>query len=219
MNKNFEYNNVIKSVRIFSKNTKLYVDYRINTKYIINDKERIRFSTGIKDTVKNKYDLEQNIKTIVLNHYLDSNNIKNPNKLYLKDIALIALNEDKNNRTQDTHNDYIRIYKQFIKPIFANTLLKDIKPKDIKQWKNDLLNKRTLSKARFTKYYRTFNFIMKYAYVNEYISKNPMDLVDKKSNSFKKINNTSRKYYFNILIYILKLETVIFPALISFILS
>ncbi len=191
---NIDYKNLVKSVRIFAKHNKLYVDYRINTAFII-DKDRIRFSTGIKDIKKNKYNLEENIEDVVLNHYLDTYNIKNPNKLYLKDIALIALNEDKDNRSEDTHEDYLNIYDNFIKPTFANTLLKDIKPRDIKKWKNDLLNEKHFSKSRFTKYYRTLNFIMKYAYMNEYISKNPMDLVDKKSKAYKTSQTSSMKYY------------------------
>lgn len=196
LNTTFELDEIIKSQRVFSKNGKLHVDYRINTKYIFDGKERIRFSTGVLDTTRNKQRMESEALTLSVNHYLKSNDLKNPNEIYLRDIALEALNEDRDNRAEDTHDDYVKIYEKYIEPVFANKLVTDIKTRDIKAWKNNLLNEKHLSKSRFTKYYRTLNFIIKYAYVNEYIDKNPMELVDKRSKSLKQPNtNLAMKYY------------------------
>jgi len=196
LNTEINVNEIIKSQRVFSKNGKLYIDYRINFNYVINDKERIRFSTGVLDSIINKQKLEKEVYSLALKHYLDNNGIKNPNEVYVKDIAMDALNEDKDNRADDTHEDYIRIYEKYISPIFSEKLITNVKAKDIKAWKNSLLNEKQLSKSRFTKYYRTLNFIIKYAYINEYIDKNPMDLVDKRSKIFKQPNSeSSMKYY------------------------
>ena len=196
LNTTFELDEIIKSQRVFSKNGKLHIDYRINAKYIFDDKERIRFSTGVDDTPRNKQRIENDSRKLAVDHYLKSNDLKNPNEIYLRDIAMDALNEDRDNRAEDTHDDYVKIYEKYIEPIFGSKLVPDIKTRDIKAWKSNLLNKKHLSKSRFTKYYRTLNFIIKYAYVNEYIDKNPMELVDKRSKSLKNPNpNLAMKYY------------------------
>lgn len=195
LNTSLEVDEIIKSQRVFAKNGKLHIDYRVNQKYIVDKKERIRFSTGIDDTIRNKSRVVNESPLLALNHYLKSNNLKNPNEIYLKDIAIDALEEDIDNRANDTHADYITIYENYIKPIFGDMLITDVKVKDLKAWKNDLINSKQLSKSRFNKYYRTLNFIMKYAYLNEYIDKNPMDLVDKKSKAYRSSTQASTKYY------------------------
>ncbi len=74
---------------------------------------------------------------------------------------------------------HFKIYTKYIKPYFGNKHLADIKVTDLKAWKNNLIESHQLSKSRFNKYYRTFNFIWNYALVNEMIDKNPLALVDK----------------------------------------
>lgn len=196
LSKDTDFTQIIKTVRVFEKNDKLHIDYRINEKYVIDEKERSRFSLGIDATKKNLQTIEKDIYSLALNHYLKTNDIKNPNEIYLKDIAMEALDEEKDNRAEDTHEDYVKIYEKYILPVFGDMLLVDIKARHIKAWKNDLLNEKKLSKSRFNKYYRTLNFIIKYVYINELIDKNPMELVDKKSKIFKdKPNQTAMKYY------------------------
>ena len=196
LNKDTDLTQIIKTARVFEKNTKLHIDYRLHDKYIIKGIGRIRFSLGMDFSQKNLQNIEKDATTLALEHYLKTNGIKNPNETYLKDIAMEALDEEKDNRADDTHEDYVNIYEKYILPVFGNMLLVNIKAKDIKAWKSNLLNERRLGKSRFTKYYRTLNFIIKYAYINELIDKNPMELVDKRSKLF---NNTtghdSMKYY------------------------
>ncbi len=196
INKEINIEEIIKTIRIFEKNNKIHLDYRVNEKYIINGKERCRFSLGIDITKQNLEKVEKDIYSLALNHYLKSNGLKNPNEISLKDIAMDALNEDKDNRSEDTHQDYVKIYESSIFPIFGDMLLNDIKARHIKIWKSNILNDKNLSKSRFNKYYRTLNFIFKYLYVNELIDKNPMDFVDKKSKVFKdNSTQTAMKYY------------------------
>ncbi len=187
--------NVIKTARIFEKHSKINIDYRINEEYVINGIGRVRFSLGIEYNKKNILELESKIKDLALEHYLKTNKISDSKEIYFKDIAIEALNEEKDNRASDTHEDYIKICEKYILPIFGEMRLVDIKAKDIKAWKNNLLNDKNLSKSRFNKYYRTLNFIIKYSYVNEMIEKNIMDLVDKKSKIFKDNKSSSVKYY------------------------
>lgn len=187
---------VIKSSRVFFKNGRLHLDYRLQPKYAKEENKRTRFSTGIEDTKRNRQRIENNSLELALSHYLENNGVKSPKDIYLKDIALDALNEDRDNRAEDTHQDYLNIYENYIEPIFGGMLITEIKAKDIKVWKNNLLSQKKLSKSRFVKYYRTLNFIINYAYINEYIERNPMDLVDKKSKAYKlPSSDSSTKYY------------------------
>ena len=195
-NKDVDFTQIIKTVRVFEKNNKLHLDYRINEKYVIDGTERSRFSLGIEASKRNLQSIEKDASSFALEHYLKTNGIRNPNEIYLKDIAMEALDEEKDNRADDTHEDYIKIYEKYILPIFGDMLLIDIKARHIKAWKSNLLSERNLSKSRFYKYYRTLNFIIKYVYVNELIDKNPMELVDKKSKIFKdNPSQTAMKYY------------------------
>lgn len=196
LNDEMELSGIIKTSRVFEKNGKLHIDYRINEKYIIDEVSRTRFSLGIISNKSNLQNVEKRVYDLALEHYLKVNKIKNPTELYFKDIAIEALEEEKDNRSEDTHADYIKIYENHIYPTFGDMLVVDIKAKHIKAWKNELLNEKKLSKSRFNKYYRTLNFIIKYIYINELLDKNPMDFVDKKSKIFKSNpTQTSMKYY------------------------
>ena len=146
LNKDIDFTEIIKTVRVFEKNNKLHLDYRINEKYVIDGTERSRFSLGIEATKKNLQTVEKDTYSLALEHYLKINDIKNPNKIYLKDIAMEALDEDKDNRGEDTHEDYVKIYEKYILTVLGDMLLVDIKARHIKAWKDDLLNENKLSK-------------------------------------------------------------------------
>jgi|GEM_PF-1433711 integrase len=190
-----EHEDLLKSVRVYKKGGKVCLDYRLVDEYRKDGKERIRFSLKLDDTPLNMQRTEREKYSLALEHFL-SNNEVNDGNYTIEDIALKALNEDKHNRAEDTHNDYIQIYTKYIKPYFGNKHLADIKVTHLKDWKNNLIESHKLSKSRFTKYYRTFNFIWNYALVNEMIDKNPLALVDKKSKQFSKSkSDASQKYY------------------------
>ena len=190
-----EHEDLLKSVRVYSKGGKICLDYRLVDEYRKNGQDRIRFSLKLDDTPLNLQRTERDKYALALEHFL-SNNEVNDGNYTIDDIALKALDEDRHNRAEDTHNDYIQIYTKYIKPHFGNKHLADIKVTDLKAWKNNLIESHKLSKSRFNKYYRTFNFIWHYALVNEMIDKNPLGLVDKKSKQFSKSeSDSSQKYY------------------------
>jgi len=194
-----EYPNVemiIKSARVFQKNSLLYIDYRVNTPYRTDGKDRTRFSTGEKATRRAFQRIDREKYTLSLTHYLEATTLLDGANLLLETIALEALEEGRHNRQSDVQNDYLTIYEKFIQPHFGKSVLRDIKVSHIKAWKTDLLTKQNLSKARFIKYFRTLNFIFKYALENEIIDKNPVSLVDKKSKLFSKSKkNLDNLYY------------------------
>jgi len=186
---------IIKTVRVYPKDGLIYEDYRLYPEYRKEGQERIRFSTGEVYSKRALQRVERDKFSLALNHYLESHELSD-GTIYLRDVALDALNEDKGNRQDDIHNDYLSIYHNFIKPVLGDMLLEDIKVSDIKRWKNDLLSTQKLSKSRYQKYHRTLNFIMQYAYLNEFIIKNPVALVDKKSKLFTQSkHDASKKYY------------------------
>ena len=190
-----EHEYLLKSVRVYSKGGKVNLDYRLVDEYRKNGQERIRFSLKLDDTPLNLQRTEREKYALALKHFLSNNEVNDGNYM-IDEIALTALDEDRHNRAEDTHNDYIQIYTKYIKPYFGNKYLADIKVSDLKAWKNNLIESHQLSQSRFNKYYRTFNFIWHYALVNEMIDKNPLALVDKKSKQFSKSkSDSSQKYY------------------------
>lgn len=191
-----QMDSIIKSVRVFEKDGVLYIDYRINPEYRKEGKDRIRFSTKEQSTRRSVQRIERDKYSIALAHYLESTTVLDGANLTLGKIALDAINEDRGNRQDDVHNDYLKIYEVYIKPTFEHSVLREIKVSDVKSWKNALLENHELSRSRYMKYHRTLNFIFKYALENEMIDRNPVALVDKRSKRFTKSKrNQSEKYY------------------------
>ena len=191
-----QMDNIIKSVRVYEKGGYIHMDYRVNTAYRHNGKERTRFSTGMEYSRRSMQRVEREKYAMALDHYLENTTVQDGANLTLGVIALDAINEDKGNRQEDTHNDYLRIYESYIKPTFEHSILQEIKVSDVKAWKNNLLEKHNLSRSRYTKYHRTLNFILKYALENEMIDRNPATLVDKKSKLFTQSKSMhGEKYY------------------------
>lgn len=187
---------IIKSVRVFEKDGIIYLDYRINSEYKKNGKERTRFSTGEQSTRRSLQRFERDKYASALAHYLETTTVLDEAKLTVGEIALDAINEDRGNRSIEVHKDYLQIYEKHIKPTFQHSVLNDIKVSDVKTWKNKLLETHAMSRSRFLKFARVLNFILKYALENELIDKNPASLVDKKSKLFSKPKrNQSEKYY------------------------
>ena len=187
---------IIKSVRIFEKNGNINIDYTVNIQYIKDSKNRVRFSTGIEATKRNQMQIDRNKHQLATEHYLKNNTIKT-DIVYFKDIALQAIKEDEHSRTQSTQADYESIYTREIAPTFDDMILEDIRISQIKSWQVCLLEKRPMSRARYVKHHRVLNFIFKYAFMNEYINKNLMELVEIKSNLFVESSRDKSKMYYS----------------------
>ena len=187
---------IIKSVRVYKKDTMIHMDYRVNSAYRKDGKDRIRFSTGEVYGKRAMVRVEREKFQRALEHYLENTAIIDEDNLTVGDIALDAINDGRGNRQDDTHNDYLAIYDFYIKSFFETKRLKDVKVLDIKRWKDTLLKANKLSRSRYIKYHRCLNFIFQYALENEMIDRNPASLVDKKSKLFvaskKSLDN---KYY------------------------
>jgi integrase len=129
---------------------------------------------------------------------LDNNHVKNSDNenLTVDDIALEALNQGRGDRNLATHTDILSIYEKQIKPYLGDRYLSDIKISDIKTWKYNTLSRKSLSKARYVKYHRTLNFIFQHALENDLVTKNVVDLVDRKSKLFTKTKKSEKDQYY-----------------------
>ncbi len=187
---------IIKSARLFEKGGTVSIDYRVYPEYKKDGKARTRFSTGIAYGKRTMLRIEREKYQRALEHYLQHTTLVDENTLTVGDIALEALEDGKSYRQEDIHKDYLNIYESFIKPVFEHKVLREIKVLDVKRWKDDLLKKRKLSRGRYLKYHRCLNFIFRFSLENEYIDKNVVALVDKKSNLFaKREKSLDNKYY------------------------
>lgn len=191
-----DLDSVIKSVRAYESGTFIHLDYRVSSQYRIDGKERTRFSTGVVFSKRALQRVEREKYTLALEHYLANTQIIDEAKLTIDDIAMDAIEDDRTNRQNDVHNDYIQIYNNSIKPSFGKMLLSVVKVSDVKLWKSKLLKNHPMSKSRYAKFHQVLNFIFKYALENEMIDRNPAALVDKKSKLFTKSKiKAGEKYY------------------------
>ncbi len=195
VNSAIELNEIIKSVRVYSNDKNiLYIDYRLYPTYRTQGKDRARFSLGKPYTKRLMQQIERDKFAIAFNHFLENNDLTDGN-VYFKDIAWDAIQEESDNRMADIQLDYENIYKKHIAEDFDEMLLDDIKVSDLKEWKKKLLTKHPMSFSRYKKYHRVMNMIFKFAYMNEYLSKNLMDLVDRRSKRFVTRDKPEHDYY------------------------
>lgn len=187
---------IIKSVRVYEKDEKIHLDFRVYPEYRQNGKDRVRFSTGEIYSVRAMQRIERDKFSLALQHYLEQNSIIDTSNILFGDIALDAINEGRGNRQDDVHNDYIMIYETYIKPTFARCVLADISVADVNRWKYALLKNLELSRSRYLKYHRTLNFVFNYGLINELISRNPAALVDKRSKQFVKTKKTEGEGFY-----------------------
>ena len=176
----------VKSVRVFQKNGKLYLDYYLTSG------ERVRTSTGMLDTKHNRLVVEKGKFSLAQEHY-EKNRSADVQTLF-KDIALEALQSSAEHREPDTQFDYENLLKSSLLPAFGNKKIGDILPKDIEVWKKKVIQT-GISKSRFHKHWSTLSMIMKYLHRNRMITENPLTFVDRNSKAFKAQKDSSRKYY------------------------
>lgn len=168
------------SVRMYSNNYGiLYLDIRYG------DGERIRSSTKLKDTSKNRKLLETNIIPKIEVQILNGEYNPNAKQVVVpdtvKEYGYRSLKRHQNKRREHVQVSYLRHFEMKIVPYFGDTLIRDISPIQLMDWQNELME---TEKASSVKKYRTvFNGIFEDAYkerVNgkRMISINPFREVD-----------------------------------------
>jgi len=168
------------SVRMYSNDYgMLYLDIRYG------DGERVRSSTKLKDTSKNRKLLENNIIPKIEVQILNGEYNPNAKQVIVpdtvKEYGYRSLKRHQNKRREHVQVSYLRHFEMKIVPYFGDTLIRDISPIQLMDWQNELME---TEKASSVKKYRTvFNGIFEDAYkerVNgkRMISINPFREVD-----------------------------------------
>ena len=168
------------SVRMYSNNYGiLYLDIRYG------NNERIRSSTKLKDTPKNRKLLQNNIipkiEVQILNGEYNPNAKQTVIPNTIKEYGYRSLKRHQNKRREHVQKAYIQHFENKIIPYFGDTLVQNISAIELMDWQNELMESCT---ASFVKKYRTvFNGILEDAYkerVNgkKLLASNPFREVD-----------------------------------------
>jgi len=157
----------------------LYLDIRYG------DGERVRSSTKLKDTSKNRELLKKNIipkiEVQILNGEYNPNAKQAVAPNAVKEYGYRSLKRHQNRRREHVQETYIRHFENKIVPYFGDTLIQNISAIQLMDWQNDLMES---CKASSVKKYRTiFNGILEDAYKERIngtriISLNPFREVD-----------------------------------------
>jgi integrase len=150
----------------------LYVDF------IDNNEKRQRKALQLPNTPANRK-LAANIIIPKLILSLEENKgefFKNPIPT-VAEFIMKSINMHKSERNQDTHNDYISIYKNHIKDVFGSKKLDAIKPSDLRQWQSDLMTIKNLSAGRIKTIRTVLTRMYNDAIDDELITKSPLDRV------------------------------------------
>lgn len=149
------------------------------------DGERVRSSTKLKDTSKNRELLKKNIipkiEVQILNGEYNPNAKQAVAPNAVKEYGYRSLKRHQNRRREHVQETYIRHFENKIVPYFGDTLIQNISAIQLMDWQNDLMES---CKASSVKKYRTiFNGILEDAYKERIngtriISLNPFREVD-----------------------------------------
>ncbi len=149
------------SVRMYANNYGiLYLDIRYG------NNEKIRSSTKLKDTPKNRNLIQKNIipkiEVQILNGEYNPNakQIVVPNTV--KEYGYKSLKRHQNRRREHVQKTYIQHFENKIVPYFGDMLIQNVSPIQLTDWQNELMES---CKASSVKKYRTvFNGILEDAY-------------------------------------------------------
>jgi integrase len=136
----------------------------LDIRYGVND--RIRSSTKLKDTTKNRDLLKKNIipkiEVQILNGEYNPNAKQVVVSNTLKEYGYRSLKRHQNKRREHVQESYIQHFESKIIPHFGDALIQNISAIQLIDWQNDLME---YCKASSVKKYRTiFNGILEDAY-------------------------------------------------------
>ena len=149
------------SVRMYSNNYGiLYLDIRYG------NNERIRSSTKLKDTPKNRKLLQNNIipkiEVQILNGEYNPNAKQTVIPNTIKEYGYRSLKRHQNKRREHVQKAYIQHFENKIIPYFGDTLVQNISAIELMDWQNELMESCTASSVK--KYRTVFNGILEDAY-------------------------------------------------------
>lgn len=151
----------------------MWIDYYHNTK-------RYKKSLGLDDTKANRKIAESEIIPEFI--YKLKNGMFFDKQVEAKvptvsEFASVSFEMRKPQRKILTHHDAVLAYEKYIKPIFGDRRLNEIKPSQVNLWQNSLLSDNKLSPHRIKRIRGIFGMIFQDALQDEIIDKNPVRLV------------------------------------------
>lgn len=152
-----------------SKSNKIYVQGTVDTVYY--RKSTKKEATKINLAYIKKYHYEVLLKLID-----KEKEKKTINQSNFKEFGLDVIYITSTLRNSNSQRGVLSRFNKHLVPYFENFSLVDIKPFDIENWQNKLLN--TLSTASIKKCRDLLNVIMHKAYANDLIPKNPTQFAD-----------------------------------------
>jgi len=177
--------------KIFTRGVKLWVRFSLNG-------ENIRKPLNLEDTKANrKLATTQLIPQMLLKAH-SGEFFENKIVPTIKEMIDISLSMNKSSRKYLTHKSYVGVLQNHVIPIFGKRKIDTIKPSDLIEWQNNLLEKlsvKSVINARII-----FHGIFEDAFRDELIDKNPFSLVKApKLSNTKEIQPFTKEEIFSIL--------------------
>jgi len=157
-------------MRLFKRKEILWLDFVV-------DGKRYRRSTKLEDTPSNRKliqkDIAPQIQASILKGEYDPDKTKiMPN---IKEFGYKSLDLHRHERKEQVNHAYKLAFELHILPYFGKKLLKQIKPIDLQEWQNTIIDKTSISSLH--KHRNIFRGILDDALREEYITSNPFDKV------------------------------------------
>ncbi|MDD3592388.1 MAG: tyrosine-type recombinase/integrase [Sulfurovum sp.] len=148
---------------------KIYVTGTVNGKHY-------RISTGKEATPLNCRWIEKNHREVLFKLIDAKMAAENKKSAVFSEYAMYSLQLNEYARKPNTVNSYYNISTKLIIPFFANYLIDEIKPNDIKAWQSSLVN-RGYAKGTIRTARAVMSTIMNDAKMDELIQTNPIGSV------------------------------------------
>lgn len=157
-------------MRLYTRRDIIWLDFVVNGK-------RYRRSTKLEDTPSNRKLIQKDIAPQIQASILKGD--YDPDKTQImptvEEYGYKSLDLHRHERKHDVNRAYKLAFELHILPHFGKKLLKQIKPVDLQEWQNIVIDKTSISTLH--KHRNIFRGILDDAVREEYISTNPFDKV------------------------------------------
>lgn len=156
-----------------------------------HDGKRIQRSSGKKDNKTNMDWVRRNAQQVLLNDVVKKQEVTTTHLPTLEQYGNEWLALNKNKWVDNTFLEYRRDFKSFILPYFGSWEIDTIKTMHLKKWQSNLLDSKKAT--RFLAIRNIFNGILKEAFYDELIEKNPFERIKRPRKEKPKIDPFSLK--------------------------
>lgn len=159
--------------KLFTRGSKLWIRFSLNG-------EVIKKSLNIEDNTVNRKLAQTQIIPQMLLKVHSGEFFENKIVPTIKEMIEKSMSMNKNSRKFLTSKSYEGVFNNYVIPCFGNRKIDSIKPSELLQWQNNLLEK--LSSKSVINIRIIFNGIFQDALRDELISKNPFSIFHRDEN-------------------------------------